>query len=59
MQHFCLISCIHINYRSHKVIGVANCSREEMRSAPTREKPMTLELIEKLKGEEGEDAISI
>ena len=38
---------------------MANCSREEMRSAPSREKPMTLELIDKLKGEEGEDVISL
>ena len=41
------------------MLGMANCSREEIRSAPAREKPMTPELIDKLKGEEGEDAISL
>ncbi|XP_078360544.1 uncharacterized protein LOC144644837 [Oculina patagonica] len=42
-----------ISMGSHKVLGVANCSREEIRSAESREKPMTLELVDRLKGEEG------
>jgi len=48
---------MYVHNRSHKVLGVANCSREEIRSAESREKPMTLELIDRLKGEEGEYSI--
>nr|XP_058955431.1 uncharacterized protein LOC131782709 [Pocillopora verrucosa] len=38
---------------NHKVVGVVNRSKEDISAAQSREKPMTLELIDKLTGEEG------
>ena len=38
-----------IKFRNHKVVGVENCSRAEIASAQSREKPMCLELIDSLR----------
>ena len=46
-------------FRNHKVVGVVNCSKESTSAAQSREKPMTLELIDKLTGEEGKHKICI
>lgn len=46
-------------FRNHKVVGVVNRSKEDISAAQSREKPMTLELIDKLKGEEGKYKICI
>ena len=37
-----------VKFRNHKVIGVTNCSRAEISSAQSREKPMSLALIDDL-----------
>lgn len=42
-----------ISMTNHKVVGVVNRSKEDISAAQSREKPMTLELIDKLTGEEG------
>ena len=46
-------------FRNHKVVGVVNCSKENISAAQSREKPMTLKLIDKLTGEEGKHKICI
>ena len=38
-----------LEFRNHKVVGVKNCSRAEIASAQSREKPMCLELIDGLR----------
>ena len=38
----------YVKFRNQKVTGVANCSRAELSSAQTREKPMSLALIDDL-----------
>ena len=42
-----VILCIEC--RNHKVVGVKNCSRAEIASAQSQEKPMCLELIDALR----------
>ena len=37
-----------VQFRNHKVIGVTNCSRAEISSAESREKPTSLALIDDL-----------
>ena len=37
-----------VKFRNHKVIGVTNCLRAEISSAQSREKPMSLALIDYL-----------
>jgi len=41
------------------VVGVVNCSKENISTAQSREKPMTLELVDKLTVEEGMHKICI
>lgn len=41
------------------MVGVVNRSKENTSAAPSREKPITLELIDKITGEEGKHKICI
>ena len=47
-------SCLtFIFFSTHQVLEVSNCTKKEIAAASSREKPMTLEVVDRLKNDTG------
>ena len=44
-----------IFFSTHQVLEVSNCSKNEIAAAYSREKPMTLEVVDRLKDDTGKE----